>query len=128
MGCHFLLQGIFPTQGTNPRLLHSQADSLPLSHQGSHVERRVGETLPFDVSHLMSEVCWHQSKQDEVEKPLAELGRPGFEFCFFLSAGQEKFFCFSKLQLPPLSDENDHNMIRMKCANMHDIPARGGYR
>ena len=22
MGCHFLLQGIFPTQGSNPHLLH----------------------------------------------------------------------------------------------------------
>ena len=38
VGCHFLLQGIFPTQGLNPHLLcllHWQADSLPLSHQGS---------------------------------------------------------------------------------------------
>ena len=35
VGCHFLLQGIFPTQGSNPRLLHWQADSLPLSHLGS---------------------------------------------------------------------------------------------
>ena len=26
---------IFPDQGSNPRLLHWQADSLPLSHQGS---------------------------------------------------------------------------------------------
>ena len=34
-GCHFLPPGIFPTQGSNPRLLHGQADSLPLSHQGS---------------------------------------------------------------------------------------------
>ena len=33
--CHILLQGIFPTQGLNLRLLHWQADSLPLSHQGS---------------------------------------------------------------------------------------------
>ena len=24
MGCHFLLQGIFPTQGSNPHLLHCQ--------------------------------------------------------------------------------------------------------
>ena len=32
---HFLLQGIFLTQGSNPCLLHWQADSLPLSHQGS---------------------------------------------------------------------------------------------
>ena len=30
--CHFLLQGIFTTQGSNPHLLHWQVDSLPLSH------------------------------------------------------------------------------------------------
>ena len=35
MGCHFFLQGIFPTQRWNLHLLHWQADSLPLSHQGS---------------------------------------------------------------------------------------------
>ena len=28
MGCHFLLKGVFPTQGSNPGLLHWQADSL----------------------------------------------------------------------------------------------------
>ena len=31
VGCHFLLQGIFPTQGSNPCLLHWQVDSLPLT-------------------------------------------------------------------------------------------------
>ena len=38
VGFHFLLQGIFPTQGLNPSLLHLlhwQADSLLLSNQGS---------------------------------------------------------------------------------------------
>ena len=35
VGCHFLLQGIFLTQGLNLHLLHWQADSLPLSHWGS---------------------------------------------------------------------------------------------
>ena len=34
VSCHFLLQGIFLTQGLNPHLLW-QADSLPLSHLGS---------------------------------------------------------------------------------------------
>ena len=34
-GCHFLLQGIFLTQGSSPHLLPWQADSLPLSHQGN---------------------------------------------------------------------------------------------
>ena len=36
-GCHFLFQGIFPTQGLNPlllHLLHSQAGSLPLVPPG----------------------------------------------------------------------------------------------
>ena len=38
VGCHFLLQGIFLAQGSNPHLLcllHWQADFLPLSYQGS---------------------------------------------------------------------------------------------
>ena len=33
--CHFLLQGIFLTQGLNLCQLHWQVDSLLLSHQGS---------------------------------------------------------------------------------------------
>ena len=32
VGCRFLLQGIFPTQGSNPHLLHWQADSLSQRH------------------------------------------------------------------------------------------------
>ena len=38
VGCYFLLQGIFPTQGSNPCLLHWQADSSPLSELGSKFE------------------------------------------------------------------------------------------
>ena len=34
VGCHFLLQGIFLTQGLKPHLLLWQADSLPLHHLG----------------------------------------------------------------------------------------------
>jgi len=35
VGCHFLLLGIFWDQESNLRLLHWQADSLPLNHHGS---------------------------------------------------------------------------------------------
>ena len=45
-GCHFLLQRIFPTQGSNPCLLdflHWQGNSLPLSHLGSP---KVGKGAP----------------------------------------------------------------------------------
>ena len=34
-GCHSLLQGIFPTQGLNPGLLHCRQILYFLSHQGS---------------------------------------------------------------------------------------------
>ena len=39
MGCQALLQGIFPTQGLNLRLLHWEVESLPLRLQGSPVCR-----------------------------------------------------------------------------------------
>ena len=35
VGCHFLLQGIFPTQGSIPGLLPCRQTLHPLSHQGS---------------------------------------------------------------------------------------------
>ena len=35
VGCHFLLQGIFPTQGSNLGLLHCRQTLYHLSHQGS---------------------------------------------------------------------------------------------
>ena len=46
VGCHFLLQGIFPTQGLNPHLLHWQVDSLPLHHLESPLEGpRIGKFI-----------------------------------------------------------------------------------
>ena len=44
VGCYFLLQGIFLTQGSTLCLLHWQVDSLPHSHQGSHTK------LPYYIS------------------------------------------------------------------------------
>ena len=38
VGCHFLLQGMFPTQGSNLHLLHWQAGSLPLAPPGKPME------------------------------------------------------------------------------------------
>ena len=40
VGCHALLQGIFPTQGMNLHLLHWQVGSLPLSHLGPNQEQK----------------------------------------------------------------------------------------
>ena len=39
MGCHALLQGIFPIQGLNLHLLHLKADSLPAEPLGKPLLR-----------------------------------------------------------------------------------------
>jgi len=36
VGCHFLLQGVFPTQGSSPSLLHCRQTLYQLSRQGVH--------------------------------------------------------------------------------------------
>ena len=54
VGCHFLLQGIFPTQGSNSYLLcllHWQAGSLPLVPPGKP-NTRPERCLILTVSHL----------------------------------------------------------------------------
>ena len=42
VGCHFLFQRIFPTQGSNPGLPHCRQTLYQLSHQGSRRENRGG--------------------------------------------------------------------------------------
>ena len=46
MGSHFLLQVVFPTQGSNLRFLQWQAASLLLGHQGSPVLALEGTAVP----------------------------------------------------------------------------------
>ena len=62
--CHFLLQGIFLTQGSNPRLLRWQADSLPLSHITYYTTMKLQKVTqsPFSHSDLGNLVLWLPSK------------------------------------------------------------------
>ena len=55
-GCHFLLQGIFRTQGSNPshaglkpESLALAGDSVPLSHEGSPKPRYPKHYMLHDV-------------------------------------------------------------------------------
>ena len=50
VGCHALLQGIFPTQGSNPGLLHHRQILYHLSHQGSPLR-------------LLGYICWNVVKR-----------------------------------------------------------------
>ena len=58
VGCHFLLQGIFLTQGSNPCLLclqPYQADSLPLAPPGRPWAPMRFPQIPFGKG-----ICFHQ--------------------------------------------------------------------
>jgi len=55
VGCHFLLWGIFPTQGLNLHLLcllHWQADSWPLSKLGGYSVLTTKNLVPFITTQL----------------------------------------------------------------------------
>ena len=56
--CHFLLQGLFPTQGSNPGLPHCRQTLYRLSHQGS----------PLTVSkHALLIVIFIESERELVD-------------------------------------------------------------
>ena len=54
VGCHVLLQGIFPTQRSNPRLLHWQVDSLPSEPPGKPPTRSYHLIFLLDASHSLN--------------------------------------------------------------------------
>ena len=57
VGCHFLLQGIFPTQGSNPHLLHWQADYYWATCEAHHFYN--SDTPNWDHSQdFFNKWCW----------------------------------------------------------------------
>ena len=60
VGCHFLLQGIFPTQELNPGLPHCRQTLYHLSHQGSPIPKK-GNTKECSNYHTIALIS-HASK------------------------------------------------------------------
>ena len=56
VGSHFLLQGIFPTQGSNPGLLHCKQILYHLSHQGSPPSNLEGLIPPRSSMNLIMHI------------------------------------------------------------------------
>ena len=71
VGCHSLLQAIFLTQRSNPRLLHWQKDSLALSHVGSPfiIYFRLISSVQFSLSVMFSSLQPHESQHSRPSCP-----------------------------------------------------------
>ena len=64
--CHFLLQGIFPTQGLNPGLLHCRQTLYHLSHQGSPGKSKLYTILKSDEFYREKKFKFKYSKQTDL--------------------------------------------------------------
>ena len=53
VGCHFFLQGIFPTQGLSPGLPHWRQMLYRLSHQGINIDIYINFTLYILYIHMV---------------------------------------------------------------------------
>ena len=80
VGCHALLQGIFPTQGSSPGLPHCRQILYHLSHQGSpycsgllvclfvlRAERKMRAEIIFILVRVSLIIIYEQSKNTEIE-------------------------------------------------------------
>ena len=66
VGCHFLLQGIFPTQGSNPGLQHCRQTLHHLSHQGSPpLKRNTAIQLIRKTTCITKYICFLNYKHNE---------------------------------------------------------------
>ena len=78
VGCHFLLQRIFPTQGSNPGLLHCRQTLYHLSHQGIVY---LGLSLIWTVISWISLLLYLSWKQKRPRKLMASKKREGRDIC-----------------------------------------------
>ena len=62
VGCHFLLQGIFPTQESNPGLPHCRRSLYHLSYQGSHRPAR-WSAISISLKNFRQFFCDPQSQR-----------------------------------------------------------------
>ena len=63
VGCHVLLQGIFPTQGLNPGLLHCRQILSGLTHEGV---MRAHKPLSLPASALGPFVPWLEDRRPSI--------------------------------------------------------------
>ena len=90
VGCHFLIQEIFPTQGLNPGLPHCRQALYHLSHQGSPIgiEKTIGiekafflveryrvDTINLFTWYIYTLPCFRENLRQLIKIPKNKLAR-----------------------------------------------------
>ena len=119
MGCHCLLQEIFLTQGSNPCFMRWQADSLPLSHQGSSILKFKAIPRIGSYSGILVAGAPHSSTLAGKIPWMEELG--GLQSMGSLRVGHDFTFTFTF----PLSCIGEGNGNPLQCSCLEN-PRVGG--
>ena len=94
VGCHFLLQGIFPTQGSSPGLPHCRQTLYHLSHRGRPWwQRWLCCSIKFLVKIKAVSLFLPKNQRNFLENSQKTF----FFFCFqnsFIMMGLQWLFCF----------------------------------
>ena len=114
VGCRILFQGSFLTQGSNPCLLHWQADSLPLSQQGS-------PTISVFGSKLRKDCIYRQVLTEKIICRLLE------QILQDSNVGECKSLWFSGTEFPRLGRDFlwIHSIIHHSCLPQIPPPTLG---
>ena len=71
VGCHFLLQGIFPTQGSNPGLLYCRQILYQLSYKGSPLCKLTVKyyvSFCYRTNNIVLHICLSNSGLSKIRK------------------------------------------------------------
>ena len=99
VGCHSLLQGIFPTQGLNLGLLHCKQILYHLSHQADSAQIQGMHKLPEDVIQGT-----RSSGQQPGSRYTAITFLPEVHPALGMDLTQHIFLWFINASLPPITD------------------------
>ena len=92
VGCHALLQGIFPTQGSNPRLLrllHWQAGSLPLAPPGKPSLKAIS----FENRVLLLKAVW-----TSLDREISKLVSANRCLCSYETMTKGQLYIFHRME------------------------------
>ena len=124
MGCHVLLQGIFPTQGLNLGLLHCRQILYRLSYKGSPLCFQVyciWYLLPHDTNKLLTSWLYLHKSKRSVNFECSYIWKSCFKTKgYSLAVGSEKNLCITFYW---------EEMIKAKCRGMCSVQGtQWGYK
>ena len=110
VGCHFLLQGIFPTWGLNPHFLHWQAVSLTLNHRGSPTEYYIDKENQKGWAVWVQTVCKCVFVRPGDGVAAQDQPQERREVCTSLTKKRPKFKIWSTISTECIPLSNKHNV------------------